>query len=318
MLKLTKFISTNTFLFKNISLEFSPNLNIFCGPNGVGKSKLLQFLYELCYWDETIDYNYDVNQYFRWYNNNNILKSGESIGNGYLSTSADDVFWEFDLYKLKTKTKVKVMSNNSPSHYMSDSPVFLDHWLSDDFPDNDYFLPDNLTSWVATDGLYRKQQKKYIPIKTSLEKLSKTRFSRGKRGFYYYISGFSETSIPGYMLSGAERKIAHLIHLVKSGTIARDGILFWDTPESDLDLYGSFKSNERHRHLFRRFIATLMNFNVQIFVATNQPHLFDCQDEMFQYPELHSSGDSFGIDPIIRVFEFSKKKIVQKPIMFEI
>lgn len=68
-------------------------------------------------------------------------------------------------------------------------------------------------------------------------------------------------SLEAHLLSEGLRKIGALTHLVLNGSLIKNGFLFWDEPEANL--------NPRLVTVIARTLRNLAGFGIQVFVATH-------------------------------------------------
>lgn len=80
-----------------------------------------------------------------------------------------------------------------------------------------------------------------------------------ERGRFYLICDFGKVEMP--MVAEGIRKLAMLAQLVAVGALQKDGFLFWDEPEANL--------NPRLIKVVARVILQLAKAGIQIFIATH-------------------------------------------------
>jgi hypothetical protein len=86
---------------------------------------------------------------------------------------------------------------------------------------------------------------------------------RGKvslEGGWFYVTG-ADGSIEAHLLSEGWRKLAVLAHLIINGTLTRNGFLFWDEPEANM--------NSKMVVQISDALLRLANQGIQIFVVSH-------------------------------------------------
>ena len=80
-----------------------------------------------------------------------------------------------------------------------------------------------------------------------------------ERGRFYLVYDFGKVEMP--MVAEGIRKLAMLAQLIAVGALQKDGYLFWDEPESNL--------NPRMIKVVARVILQLAKAGTQVFIATH-------------------------------------------------
>ncbi len=112
------------------------------------------------------------------------------------------------------------------------------------------------------------------------------------QGDRFYLDSEDDGLIEADLAAEGFRKIASLMHLIANGSLMKDGVLFWDEPEANL--------NPRLIKIVADFLLRLAASGVQVFVAT---HDYLLTNELSLNAEYHTTAA--GEAPI-RFFAFSR------------
>lgn len=108
----------------------------------------------------------------------------------------------------------------------------------------------------------------------------------------FYVDSEDDGIIEAHLVAEGYRKVAALMHLIANGSLMKNGVLFWDEPEANL--------NPRLTKVVAEFLFRLAASGVQIIVAT---HDYLLTNELSLYAEYQT--DEARHAPI-RFFSFSR------------
>jgi len=291
--------------FKQASLEFCPGINVFIGANGTGKSHLMKLLYSVLKANEQAEKRTPNNP-------NNMLTvlsrklmevfrpdplmpegvaKGEMEGLGRLVTRGlgsahGGVQIETDAGKIRFElTTFGNLKLHHDDLAQSEQAVFLparevlsmfEGFIS---AYNKKELSFDETYYDLCVALDARPDRKpnFSGITTELEKVlgGKVRLIGGR--FYLYNE---DGVIESHMLAEGFRKLGTLFHLMQNGSLTRNGFLFWDEPESNL--------NPMMVTLVCRILRCLASSGVQVFVATHDYLLSNELSLIAEYPDKAS------------------------------
>jgi DNA-binding response OmpR family regulator len=304
---LTQLAFKNLTLFPEATLEFSPQLNIFIGENGTGKTHLLKSAYSIL--AATAELR---------------LKTEEKLTEMELATAVSDklvrvfraeqlshlvrhqqahcemaIHFEDSSYDATfhfSSNSDKLQISHLPEKWLTTKPVFLpSHDLLIIFPNfitvyENYYLEFEETwrdTCIALGGL--KQRKISHPMQTLLAELETStggKIELDKNGrFYLNVPERRRLEVP--LIAEGQRKLAMLAQLMMTGALPR-GYLFWDEPEANL--------NPRLIKTLAPILLALCVHGVQVFIATHSLFLLrEIEICLASEPYQHLKSRWFGL-----------------------
>lgn len=295
----------------NIKMKFSPNINIFIGENGVGKTNILKLIYST---SKVMD---DIKST----NSINSLKVSKERTGEMIAEKLNNVFRANELGRL-VKRKVGRGKSNFTIIYKGDERInFAFSTLSKKKVDliedvnkenvllRPVFIPpkeiissiENFTSvyesyHIAFEETYydlakllllptkkgektEKQRKQLKDIENIIE--GKVVFKNNQ--FYLKAEGFGELEMG--LLAEGYRKWSTILQLIQNGVLSENSVLFWDEPETN--------SNPKLIKPLVNLLITLSKLGVQIFIAT---HSYFIIQEFDLYSKYDSSKDKSQVN----------------------
>ena len=267
-------------LFTDETLEFSRGINVFIGRNGCGKSHLLKLLYTL------------VKECGESPDNGSVLET-RKLENRLASKLAGVFRPEGDrIGRLVQRGKGRgtaevsaAFSNGQKCGFKLSTLDRISHAKGDVGELQEAaFLPSRevLALFEGFIAAYEKRELSFdatfydICVALSASQLRGKRDSmldvlvkpleeevRGKvslEGGRFYVTG-ADGSIEAHLLSEGWRKLAALAQLIINGTLTKNGFLFWDEPEANLNPKMVVQLSET--------LLRLANRGIQIFVVSH-------------------------------------------------
>ena len=283
-------------LFSDETLEFSPGINVIIGRNGCGKSHLLKLLYTL------------VKECGETPSNGSVLES-EKLENRLASKLAGVFRPEGDhigrlVQRGKGRRSAEVRAEFTDGQKCGFKLSSLDK-VSEAKSNvgglqEAAFLPSRevLALFEGFIAAYKKRELSFdetfndICVALSASQLRGKRDSvldvlvkpleeeiRGKvslEGGRFYVTG-SDGSIEAHLLSEGWRKLAALAQLIINGTLTKNGFLFWDEPEANL--------NPKMVVQLSDTLLRLANQGIQVFVVSHDYLLTTRLSLASEYPK---------------------------------
>lgn len=283
-------------LFTDETLEFSPGLNVFIGRNGCGKSHLIKLLYTL------------VKECGETPSNGSVLEA-EKLENRLARKLAGVFRPESDrigrlVQRINNRSSAEVSATFSDGKKCSFKLSNLDK-LSDAKSNVGHlqeaaFLPSRevLALFEGFIAAYKKRELSFdetfydICLALSEKQLKGARDKdldflvkpleteiRGNvrlEGGRFYVKG-TDGSIEAHLVSEGWRKLAALAQLIINGTLTKNGFLFWDEPEANLNPKMVVQLSET--------LLRLANQGIQIFVVSHDYLLTTRLSLASEYPE---------------------------------
>ncbi len=278
-------LNTKNFMsLKNDKVIFSKGINLVIGENGSGKTQILKLLYGIIDANNEIalEKEQSVNGKQRILANSlrDVFKP-EKLGNLVRKKETEaEICIDFNSYEISlkfgSKSEKKVSQTEKPfkKKFIEKASIFIPakEVLS--------FFPGFRTLFEKK---YLEFDKCYYNLCRSLEEpLSKSVDGDSKaiqsletilegtveiiNGTFYLIKN-DNTRYEIHLVAEGLRKISLLSYLLRNGTLSKNGILFWDEPESNI--------NPRLVVDIVRFLVALSNNGMQIFLATHSPYIIE-------------------------------------------
>jgi predicted ATPase len=265
-----------------VDFRFSPNINVFIGENGTGKTHVLKLLYSVLWknsgWDADSGSNLNWHNYLEKLFQAPISKlKRKNIG--------FEINWSSHLLNehLNEKTaggnySSEVRNNKidtlflPPNEILSSTKGFINLYRKQETGFERVWF--DLA--VALDGGLLKNQAYYTAKKLVSEietAINGTVVKEDGRFFVNFNDASGKTESP--MVAQGINKLAQLIYLVLNGSINAETVLFWDEPEVNL--------NPKYIGIVAKFIQTLARAGVQIFIASHDYLLIHCLSLSTEY-----------------------------------
>jgi len=279
------YLSTKNFMsLKNDKVIFSKGINLVIGENGSGKTQILKLLYGIIDANNEIELEKEKSIKGKQRILANSLRDvfkPEKLGNLVRKKETEaEVCIDFNSYKTSFKfgsKSEKAVSQTTPftKKFIEKASVFIP-------------AKEVLSFFPGFRTLYEKKylefDKCYYNLCRSLEEpLSKSidngdskivqsleTILEGKveiiNGKFYLIKD-DNTRYEIHLVAEGLRKISLLSYLLRNETLSKNGILFWDEPESNI--------NPKLVREIVRFLVALSNNGMQIFLATHSPYVIE-------------------------------------------
>lgn len=280
----------NITVFDTLDMQFSDGINVFIGPNGVGKTHLLKILYSACCAaDPKVSFSNKIVSCFapdehrisrlvrRKQANNDasiditsknekigkLLSNSKTFNSKTLSASfsnktskwdaevAGEEGWEKQWEGLSSVfIPVKEILSHS---YNLNAAVAMNNVSFDDT----YLDVINAAKIMISPG--KDAAIKKILLK-QIEAIIDGRILFDKKQDEFYLT-HGNTKIEFNLVAEGIRKIALLWQLVKNGVLVSGSVLFWDEPEANI--------NSIHIPIIAEILLNLQQNGVQIFISTH-------------------------------------------------
>lgn len=270
--------------FADVSVSFSPALNVVLGDNGAGKSQLLKLLYAACVplvGNEEASPKVQLSRdlaarlvgVFRPDSLGRLTNRVQGRSRAEVSLKFRDV-GEPLAFSFASNSRSEVTVLSRPGKALRDTPVFL--------PTREL-----MSIYPGFVSLYNERQLEFDETWRDTADLLGRAPLRGPRGSIAAgvlepIEGILEGRVqewngrfvlarPGvgnfemHLVAEGLRKLAMVVRLVQSGVLLQGGYLFWDEPEANL--------NPRSLRQVAAMIVALARSGVQVFVATHSVFL---------------------------------------------
>lgn len=258
--------------FKKADLDFSPNINVFIGENGTGKTHIMKLIYCLqkssskgaSYLEEKILNVFRVKTIGRLVHR----KQGTTLSSIKLINNSDDsttLYFDntraqrFDLYK--QKNRISDIEETSPvfipvKEILSFAPGFISLYDKYDLAFEEIYYDIVKQAYLpARKGMPLLDEK---PLLDLIRKIVGGRVSIKNDEFQLSSSG---SNLEISLVAEGHRKLALIWQLIHNGSLFSNNTLFWDEPEANL--------NPSLMKDVARILVMLAQRDVQIFVATH-------------------------------------------------
>lgn len=301
----TRSLSLDQFTaFENIKLEFSPEINVLIGTNSTGKTHVMKLLYSLLKVCETahreqINSHQKVEEMLaqklsgvfkpdrpgrlvrrkgRGNNSGTVHLRYADIEMNLSITSRDSI--SLDYGRLPSPASALYLP---PHEFLSIYEGFISAYTQRETSfDETYY---DLSLALNALPLRGPRIEEIRDLIEPLEKAISGKVLQENGRFYVKLP---EGKFEAHLVSEGFRKIAGLIYLLNNGSLTKNGILFWDEPEANL--------NPQMTVLIVKMLRLLASHGVQIFLAT---HDYLLSQELSLLSEYQS-------DTIVRFFAFRK------------
>jgi len=283
-------------LFSNETLEFSSGLNVFIGKNGCGKSHLIKLLYTLVKECGNAPGNGSALEAEKLENRLASKLAGvfrpegdrigrlvqRKTGRGSAEVSATFSNGKKCGFTLSTLDKISGSKGNvgtlNEAAFLPSREVlalfegFIAAYKKRELSfDETYY---DLCVALSANQLRGRREEMLDELVRPLE--TEIRGKVSLEGGRFYVTG-SDGSIEAHLLSEGWRKLASLAQLIINGTLTRNGFLFWDEPEANL--------NPRMVVQLSETLLRLAKQGIQIFVVSHDYLLTTRLSLASEYPD---------------------------------
>jgi predicted ATPase len=274
----------NFTVFADAKLEFANGLNVIIGSNGTGKSHLLKLAYTAARWSQESSkssQNDKASLQKRLAEKLTKVFRPDSLGR-LARRSADgrqraEIAVNFAGHKKRdfvfsfaTNNKSDVMLDKPPAEYYTEETVFFPtKEMLSMFPNftslyRDYELSLDETYYDLCLALERPllrgpRFQAISKLLDPIEKILNGKISVDNGRFYLKQKGKGEFEIP--LVAEGFRKLGTVAYLLANGALAKQSILFWDEPETNL--------NPAYMQDVAKMLVRLAANGTQLFVATH-------------------------------------------------
>ena len=286
-------------IFNDLNVKFADGINIISGENSTGKTALLKVLYSTTKGyanalnsKDSVTKNQielsivnkfqgvfkpDKNSIGRLVNKNN----GNNSANIFLSFD-DNANIELKFTSSQTK-HLKCEANNigelysssivyiPPKEIISTTSNFVS--LYDDYDIDIEEVYYDLARLLERPTKKNNDMTSGYDMKARLEKILNGQIIQKNKTFYLSVKGEGEYEMG--LLSEGYRKLATIVHLIASGSLSENAILFWDEPETNM--------NPKLIKPVVDMIIELSRMGVQVFVTTHDYFIQQCFSMAMNY-----------------------------------
>jgi predicted ATPase len=284
-------------LFTDETLEFSPGLNVFIGRNGCGKSHLLKLLYTLVRECGEVPGNGSVLEAEKLENrlakklagvfrpeNDRIGRLVQRRKNNVGTAEVSALFTNGKKcgFKLSSQDTISAAKGNvgalEDAAFLPSREVlalfegFVAAYEKRELSFDETFR--DICLALSEKQLRGKRDGMLAALVTPLEEEIRGKVSL--EGGRFYVTG-SDGSIEAHLVSEGWRKLAALAQLIINGTLTKNGFLFWDEPEANL--------NPRMVVQLSDTLLRLANQGIQVFVVSHDYLLTTRLSLASEYPD---------------------------------
>lgn len=270
--------------FAKADINFSKQINVIIGTNGMGKSHLLKLGYTLC------TAKHEESQQDRiapfkgeeWIGEKlmrvfNVERVGRLVRRRH-GLSACDIHATFASKKMKTRFSFSTTAQYKIKDYFADvdgkirtaicippkEVLSIYPGLAQAIEDRELSFDHVYYDLCKHLGRKPLRGKRFATIAELLnpieqEVLGGGSFYEEKNSFFFSKPGLGKLEAP--LVAEGMCKVGMLAHLLRNGSLVRQGTLFWDEPESNL--------NPQLLRLVARTISNLARHGVQVVIATH-------------------------------------------------
>lgn len=286
---LTKIKLTNFTVFKSMTMDFSPGINLFIGENGTGKTHIMKVLYSVCCMvneAETRTLAQKILAVFQPLSIGRLVHRSKGRGSGefivYRKDENENTEKSVDFHVTTlNKTEERYKKWKSPyglesvfipvKDMLANAPGFRSLYNAKNIAFEEVYA-DIIDK--AFQPLPKGQDKKESrQLKSILDRSMSGKVITKNETFYLKNkNGELEFSL----LAEGFRKLGLLYTLISNETLTKGSILFWDEPESNL--------NPKLSETVVRILLALQEMGVQIFVSTHDMTLLK-NFELYSKPQ---------------------------------
>ena len=277
----------NFTIFKEVDFSFAEGVNVIIGSNGAGKSHLLKLAYTAARWSQEMalkekggtrpdkltqqkELGGKLVRIFRPESVGRLTRRGIGVRKTEVEVGFKAQSKAGFRFSFSTKSTTDVVLEKTPEEFFGDEAVF--------FPTKEM-----LSMFPGFTGLYRDREmsidETYFDLCLALERtlLKGRRFDeinellqpvekilggsiRIENGRFYLVQeGSGKFEIP--LVAEGFRKLGAFAYLLANGTLAKQSILFWDEPETNL--------NPAYMSKVAELLVSIARNGTQVFVATH-------------------------------------------------
>ena len=295
----------NFTLFADADLKFGPQLNVFVGENGSGKTHLMKLAYSVLAWSATEGtaakdstptkaafqpgIAKKLVNVFKPDNLGGLARRQQGVQRCEVSIRCGDPALDID-FGFNSKSKSEVQVSKLPTAWVEARPVFFPtRELLTIYPgfvafyDNHYLEFEEtwrdtcaLLAGALKKGPREELARKLLP---SVEEAMGGRIELEQTGRFYLVSPKGRLEIP--LVSEGLRKLGMLAQLIANGSLVGTGYLFWDEPEANLN-----------PQILKRVAKTILDVSrtgIQVFIATHSLFLLRELELLLQASRLEGS-----------------------------
>lgn len=272
----------NITVFDTLDLKFSSGINIFIGPNGVGKTHLLKILYSACRAaDPKVSFSNKIVRCFAPDDHriSRLVRSKQGNNDASICVFSKEAGKEGKLQKISasfsrktSKWDAVIVGENGWEKQRGDlSSIFIpakeilshSYNLNAAVEMNNVSFDDTYLDVINAAKIAISPGKNAAVKQTLLNQIEKIIegkvFFDEKRDEFYLKRG--NTKVEFNLVAEGIRKIALLWQLVKNGILVDGSVLFWDEPEANI--------NPIHIPILAEMLINLQQNGVQIFISTH-------------------------------------------------
>lgn len=280
----------NITVFDTLDMQFSDGINVFIGPNGVGKTHLLKILYSACCAaDPKVSFSNKIVSCFapdehrisrlvrRKQGNNDasiditsknekigkLLSNSKTFNSKTLSASFSNKTSKWDATVTGEEGWEKQREGLSSVFIPAKEILSHSYNLNAAVAMNNVSFDDTYLDVINAAKIKVSSGKDAAIKKTLLSQIEaiiegKVFFDKERDEFYLK---HGNTKIEFNLVAEGIRKIALLWQLVKNGVLVSGSVLFWDEPEANI--------NPIHIPIIAEILLNLQQNGVQIFISTH-------------------------------------------------
>lgn len=296
--------------FENNKLTFSPNINIFIGTNGTGKTHILKLISAILRSNELLHKSATHSKekfesliaeqliaYFKPEQLGRLVKRQQGRTNAKVSLQIDKQTLSFG-FATNSKSSVRIEQNEDielqnflyipPREMFSLFEGFLSLYDRREISFDETYV--QLAKALDAPSLKgRRLDEADELLKPLEEELKATVIKENGRFYLKDNSGKMEA----HLVAEGLRKIASIMYLIGNGELTKNSILFWDEPEANL--------NPKLISVVVKFLSKLAKNNIQIFISTHDYLLTNQLSLLAEYKELNPDS------PKLKYFSISKQ-----------
>ncbi len=298
-MKLTELHLTNFSVIRGGTFSFSPQINVFLGRNGAGKSHVLKLLYSTLRSHRDSNLTAGSNEIapvlgrklagvFRPDDGSVGRLVSRGVGRSKASvrlvaavtSGSEPVEFKFTVSTLgKVALQANELPKPAPSVFLpSREALAMYEGFVQAYEDRELAFDETYRDLCVQLGASQLRGPRLDAVRALAEPLEAVlggaiRLNGGR--FYRSAQG---GNLEAHLLSEGLRKIGVLTQLVLNGSLIKNGFLFWDEPEANL--------NPRLVTVIAKTLRRLAGFGIQIFVAT---HDFLLINELAMADDFRSS-----------------------------
>jgi energy-coupling factor transporter ATP-binding protein EcfA2 len=281
-MKLTELSVKNFSVVRNGSFTFSPQINVFLGRNGAGKSHVMKLLYSVLRAQREAASRTDSADLAAALKNKlagvfrpddqavgRLVSRGTGRNTATIEITSEDapkslpINFRFTVSNLsKVTVRTSSLPELAPSVFLpSREALAMYEGFIQAYEDRELSFDETYRDLCVQLSGAQLRGPRLEAVRTLAQPLEQVlngpiRLDGGR----FYRTG-QGGNLEAHLLSEGLRKIGVLTHLVLNGSLIKNGFLFWDEPEANL--------NPRLVTVIARTLRRLAGFGIQIFVATH-------------------------------------------------